>query len=70
MVRKIRPLFGGVIVAGASLSPAEAEAELASGMVDAITWGRAFIANPDLVSKIAQGEALVPFDDSMRGTLV
>lgn len=70
MVRKIRPLFGGVIVAGASLTPAEAEAELESGMVDAITWGRAFIANPDLVRKIRDGEELVAFDDSMRGTLV
>lgn len=70
MVRKIRPLFSGVIVAGASLSPEEAEAELASGFVDAITWGRAFIANPDLPQKIEHGEELVPFDDTMRATLV
>ena len=70
MVRKIRPLFDGVIVAGASLTAQEAEAELASGMVDAITWGRAFIANPDLVRRIEKGEELVTFDDSMRATLV
>lgn len=70
MVRKIRPLFDGVIVAGASLTPDEAEAELASGMVDAVTWGRAFIANPDLVYKIEQGQELTPFDDAMRSTLV
>jgi 2,4-dienoyl-CoA reductase-like NADH-dependent reductase (Old Yellow Enzyme family) len=70
MVRKIRPLYNGVIVAGASLTPQEAEAELDSGFVDAITWGRAFIANPDLVRKIADNEQLAPFEDAMRSTLV
>jgi 2,4-dienoyl-CoA reductase-like NADH-dependent reductase (Old Yellow Enzyme family) len=70
MVRKIRPLFAGAILSGASLSPEQAEAELASGMVDAITWGRAFIANPDLADRIRNGQDLAPFEDSMRGTLV
>jgi 2,4-dienoyl-CoA reductase-like NADH-dependent reductase (Old Yellow Enzyme family) len=70
MVRKIRPLFDGVIMAGASLTPDQAETELASGMVDCITWGRAFIANPDLVAKLRAGEEFAPFEDAMRGTLV
>ncbi|HEV7287952.1 alkene reductase [Sphingomonas sp.] len=70
MVRKIRPLYTGVIVSGASLTPEQAEAELQSGMVDAITWGRAFIANPDLAERIRTGADLVPFDDSMRATLI
>ena len=70
MVRKIRPLYNGVIMAGASLTPEQAEAEIESGMVDCITWGRAFIANPDLAKRIRTGEELVPFDDSMRATLV
>ncbi|WP_088310709.1 oxidoreductase [Novosphingobium sp. B 225] len=70
MVRKIRPLFNGVIVSGASLTQEQAEGELASGMVDAITWGRAFIANPDLADRMRSGAELVPFNDSMRSTLV
>jgi len=70
MVRKIRPLFTGVIMSGASLTGAEAEQELASGMVDCITWGRAFIANPDLASRLRDGADIVPFEDSMRGTLI
>lgn len=70
MVRKIRPLYNGVIMAGASLTPEQAEAEIESGMVDCITWGRAFIANPDLAKRIRTDEELVPFDDSMRATLV
>ena len=70
MVRKIRPLYNGVIMAGASLTPEQAEAELDSGMVDCITWGRAFIANPDLADRIRTGAELVPFDDTMRATLI
>jgi N-ethylmaleimide reductase len=69
MVRKIRPLFSGVILSGASLTPEEASAELDAGVVDCITWGRAYIANPDLADKIRSGAAIVPFEDSMRGTL-
>ncbi len=69
MVRKIRPLYDGAIISGASLTPEQAEAELESGMVDAITWGRAMIANPDLAQRIRSGMDLVPFDDTMRATL-
>ena len=70
MVRKIRPLFNGVVISGASLTREQAEAELAEGVVDAITWGRAFIANPDLAAKLQAGDALVEFDNAMRDTLV
>lgn len=70
MVRKIRPLFSGVLMGGASLSREDAQQELAEGAVDCITWGRAFIANSDLVDRLRTGEELVPFDDSMRATLV
>lgn len=70
MVRKIRALFSGVLMSGASLSPEQAEIELDSGMIDAITWGRQFIANPDLADRMRRGAELIPFDDSMRGTLV
>ena len=68
-VRKIRPLWDGVLIGGASLSIGEAEAEVGSGLLDAVTWGRAFIANPDLVAKIAAQKVFVPFDNAMRETL-
>lgn len=70
MVRKIRPLFSGVIMAGASLSLEDAEKELAEGVIDCVTWGRAFIANPDLVERFRNGAEVLPFDDAMRATLV
>ncbi|WP_324740323.1 alkene reductase [Tsuneonella sp. CC-YZS046] len=70
MVRKIRPIFSGVLMAGASLSLEDAERELADGAIDCVTWGRAFIANPDLADRFRTGAELTPFDDSMRATLV
>lgn len=70
MVRKIRPHFSGVIIAGASLSLDEAQAELADDLVDCVTWGRAFIANPDLANRFKDGSAILAFEDSMRSTLV
>ena len=69
-IRKIRPLWNGVIIGGASLTPQQAEEELACGMVDMVTWGRAFIANPDFVARVKNGEEILPFDNAMRETLV
>ncbi|MBA4048865.1 MAG: alkene reductase [Sphingomonas sp.] len=70
MVRKIRSAWPGVIIGGASLTLDQANAEVGEGLLDLVTWGRAFIANPDLVSKLANGDELVPFADVMRETLV
>ena len=70
IVRMVRPLWDRVILAGASLSVEDAEAELQEGWVDAITWGRAFIANPDLVTKIETGAPWTEFTMEMRDTLV
>jgi 2,4-dienoyl-CoA reductase-like NADH-dependent reductase (Old Yellow Enzyme family) len=63
-------MWNGALIGGASLDVAQAEAEIDAGLLDAVTWGRAFIANPDLAKKIEQGSAWVPFQDEMRETLV
>lgn len=70
IVRMVRPLWKGVLIGGASLTPEQANAELDAGLLDAITWGRAFIANPDLVAKIESGAEWTTFEDAMRETLV
>lgn len=70
VVRMLRPLWPGVLIAGASLTLEAAEAEVADGVIDAVTWGRLFIANPDLATKLQSGAELTAFEDSMRGTLV
>ncbi len=69
-IRLIRPMWPGTIMGGASLTVEQAEEELAEGWLDLVTWGRLFIANPDLVSRWQSGGEVVPFDDSMRATLI
>jgi N-ethylmaleimide reductase len=39
-------------------TPAEANAAIAAGLVDAVAFGRAFISNPDLPQRIAIGATL------------
>ena len=70
IVRLVRPLWDRTIIAGASLSVADAERELDEGWIDLVTWGRAFIANPDLTRKIETGEPWLEFTQEMRDTLV
>ena len=70
IVRKIRARWSGILIGGASLTVDQAEAELSDDMLDAVTWGRAFIANPDLVQKIKSGAPWTAFEDAMRDTLV
>ncbi|CCQ75634.1 hypothetical protein [Magnetospira sp. QH-2] len=69
MVRKIRSLWPHFIMAGASLSAEEAETELAEGWVDAVTWGRALIANADLPKRFENNEPLRAFEVPMLGSL-
>jgi 2,4-dienoyl-CoA reductase-like NADH-dependent reductase (Old Yellow Enzyme family) len=69
IVRQVRPMWSGVLMGGASLTIEQAEEELESGLLDLVTWGRAFLANPDLVNKVAGGRAWTPFEDSMREVL-
>lgn len=69
IIRRIRASWPGLIIGGASLSVAQAEAEVADGWLDMVTWGRAFMANPDLATKIAQGTEWTPYEDAMRETL-
>ncbi|WP_055077618.1 hypothetical protein [Pseudanabaena sp. 'Roaring Creek'] len=66
----VRPLWQGIIIGGASLSPEQAEEELSSGRLDMVTWGRALIANPDLVIKIKEHQPLINFDRAMLSELI
>ena len=56
----IRTAFSGPLVLNSDYGPARAQAALDSGLADAIAFGRPFIANPDLVSRIAAGAPLAP----------
>lgn len=51
----IRSAFRGPLILNSDYTLERAEADLASGIADAISFGRAFIANPDLVERIRTG---------------
>ena len=51
----IRAAFQGPLVLNSDYTVERAEADLASGLADAISFGRPFIGNPDLVERIRTG---------------
>ncbi len=53
-----RSLYKGVLVANMGYSPEEAAQAVAEGKVDAVAFGNAFLANPDLPARILAGAAL------------
>jgi 2,4-dienoyl-CoA reductase-like NADH-dependent reductase (Old Yellow Enzyme family) len=55
---QLKAAFGGIYVANEGFDQASAEAVLAAGEADAVSFGKAFIANPDLVRRIASGAPL------------
>jgi len=57
-----RAYFTSKVVANESYDFEEANALLAAGDVAAVSFGRPFIANPDLVSRWRNGEKLAEFD--------
>lgn len=54
----IRPHFKGPIVLNNNYDLPRAQADLDSGLADAISFGRAFLANPDLVRRLRNGASL------------
>lgn len=60
--RDLREHFGGPVIAAGGFDGAEAQAEVARGHVDAVAFGRHFIANPDLPSRLSKGLPLNPYD--------
>jgi len=57
-----RSTFGGPVIANNNLDAARGAALLAAGRAEAVSFGRAFIANPDLVARIAAGAPLAKPD--------
>lgn len=55
---KMRAIYSGKIFVNGGFDPETARERIAEGIVDAISFGRPFIANPDLVRRIAFGAPL------------
>ena len=59
-----RPAFAGPLITAAAYTPETAADALRVGSADAVAFGRAFVANPDLPDRIRSGAALTPFERS------
>lgn len=62
----IRSLYSGPLVLNSDYDAAGAEADIAAGRCDAVSFGRPFISNPDLPWRIAQGAPWAPNVDVPR----
>ena len=54
----IRKIYSGVVIANEKYTKESAEAAIATGRADAVAWGKAAIANPDLVARLKAGAPL------------
>jgi 2,4-dienoyl-CoA reductase-like NADH-dependent reductase (Old Yellow Enzyme family) len=59
---RLKDAFGGVYIANEGFTQQSAQAALDAGWADAVAFGKAFIANPDLVDRFARAMPLNPWD--------
>lgn len=59
---RIRDVFARPLILNQDYTFEAAEADVASGLADGISFGRKFIANPDLVERFRRGAPLTPDD--------
>lgn len=57
---EIRKVFTGPLVLNQEYDREKADADLASGLADAISFGRKYIGNPDLVERLREDAELTP----------
>lgn len=55
MLDLFRPIFDGIVIANGGIEPAQANELIERGAVDAVSFGRLWMANPDLVERIRRG---------------
>ena len=58
--QKVRERFHGVIIGAGAYTPEKAEDLINKGLIDAVAFGRDYIANPDLVARLQKKAALNP----------
>ena len=65
---KLKRAFGGVYIANDGFTAESGQAAVAAGEVDAIAWGKLFIANPDLPRRLQIGAPLnTPVPETFYG---
>jgi 2,4-dienoyl-CoA reductase-like NADH-dependent reductase (Old Yellow Enzyme family) len=65
---ELKKLFGGVFIGNEKFAKDSAEAAIAAGTVDAVAFGKLFLANPDLPERFAENASLnAPNPDTFYG---
>ncbi len=59
---RLKAAFGGVYIANEGLELEGAQALLTAGHADAVSFGKLFISNPDLPTRLRAGAPLTPWD--------
>lgn len=69
LTAQIKEQFGGVVIGNEALTKAQAEGLIKSNTIDAVAFGKAYIANPDLVTRLEQDTELNELDtNTMYGS--
>jgi N-ethylmaleimide reductase len=58
MFRHFRPIFRGKLIANVGMTAERGNRLIAEGLADLVAFGRPYIANPDLVERLATGTPL------------
>jgi N-ethylmaleimide reductase len=62
MFRHFRPIFRGKLIANVGMTVERGNRLIAEGLADLVAFGRPYIANPDLVERLATGARLAEID--------
>jgi N-ethylmaleimide reductase len=65
MFRHFRPLFRGTLIANVGMTAERGNCLITEGFADLVAFGRPYIANPDLVERLATGAPLTEVDWTM-----
>jgi N-ethylmaleimide reductase len=62
MFRHFRPIFRGTLIANVNMTAERGNHLIADGLADMVAFARPYIANPDLVERLATGAPLAEID--------
>src|ERR1700688_4791853 len=62
MFRHFRPIFRGKLIANVGMTAERGSRLIAEGIADLVAFGRPYIANPDVVERLATGAPLAEID--------
>jgi N-ethylmaleimide reductase len=62
MFRHFRPIFRGTLIANVNMTAERGNRLIAEGLADMVAFARPYIANPDLVERLATGALLAEID--------